>query len=266
MRKAFKHTGVLLMTAVVGLSIIGAAYALWYEDLQFKAQVVTGSFNVDWSKHDEGTKPVVGILPEGQEVPKWLVGNEIPAGKAPECKNAVITSNAQAANDVGDDNVIFLEAFGVYPYAGCQWLINIHNKGTVPAHIQVFNVGPQNCSPLPVGPIPAPPGAPTPNNCGSSPVVMSIGPGSYWGGTTPPDCDLDPVGPACPSDLTAIEACRALFSGQEGGSIRGLQLHTSNELYCEIRLTLKQDANAEADRYGFTIQMKAHQWNEDQLP
>ena len=49
MPKAFKHTGVLMMLAVVALGLVGAGYALWYEELTVTATVNTGTFNVDWS-------------------------------------------------------------------------------------------------------------------------------------------------------------------------------------------------------------------------
>ena len=42
MRKAFRHTGVLMMLGVVALGLVGAAYTLWYEELNLNATVKTG--------------------------------------------------------------------------------------------------------------------------------------------------------------------------------------------------------------------------------
>ena len=51
MRKAFRHSGVLMMVAVVALGLLGAAYTLWYEDLTITTNVETGTLNADVSIH-----------------------------------------------------------------------------------------------------------------------------------------------------------------------------------------------------------------------
>lgn len=269
MRKAFKHTGVLLMTAVLGLSVIGAAYALWFEDLRLDANVKTGTFDVDWSEH--GVQPVVST-----DLGKtWLVGDQIPAGKAPLCFAGQIGDlqakppNNPLSNDVADDNTLLLGAGNVYPYSGCVWTINIHNQGTTPAHVQVLKVE-KDCSPQANPPA----GAPSPNNqpanCTTTgwPVNLVVLGGS-WEGTTPASCDTAPPGATCPSDLTAIAACEALFGTEQApvapsGTIEGIQLHTSNELWCRLAVTLDQSALAEADVFQYAITMRWHQWNENQ--
>ena len=175
MRKAFKHTGVLLMAAVVGLSIIGAAYALWFENLHLTATVATGTFNVDWSCDtpstsapggltstsanglcgDAAAKPVVyvygcavGFNDCTVDSPHTtLVDGQIPAGKKPVCTATIGASGAagdvQTGSPAADANTLSLflgsnanNPAGVYPFAGCEFLIDIHNSGSVPAHFE----------------------------------------------------------------------------------------------------------------------------------
>jgi hypothetical protein len=252
-----------MMSAVIGLSVIGAAYALWFEDLRLLADVRTGTFDVDWSIEDQGGVPIVS-LDEGET---WT--RDIPEGKAPRCESVLGETDTNqdfpSSNDVVSNNRLDLRVFGAYPYAGCSFLIDIHNVGTTPAHIQVIDRGEFECLDLDVDP----PGTPDPNNCATeNPVVIEVHPGgTQWAGTTPDTCDSSPPGASCPSDLSALAACQALFGSDSptGSTIEGLQLHTSNELHCRINVTLAQSADAEADRYFvFAADLRAHQWNEAQ--
>ena len=43
MRKAFRHTGVLMMLGVVALGLVGAAYTLWYENLTLNCERHNGN-------------------------------------------------------------------------------------------------------------------------------------------------------------------------------------------------------------------------------
>jgi hypothetical protein len=299
MRKAFKHVGVLMMTAVVGLSVIGAAYALWFEDLKFQAQVATGTFDVDWSF--EGARPVVAIIEPGEEpeldnIDSYLIGNQIPAGKAPSCGPATaetaiadLQTNpydgfADMANDEADDNWLRLWGDNLYPFAGCIWDINIHNQGSVPAHIQIKSVLVQ-CAELPEtylpwliegdddlpGTFPIGSGPELPPNLGlepcdddevaDSPFIFRVVSGE-WDGTY----DEDPGTPG----RTAQAACELLFgTPQPGGTLefgngQPLQLHQSNELHCRLAVVLDQDADAEGIWFNGVVIFRAHQWNEDQ--
>jgi hypothetical protein len=56
MKNTFRHTGVLFMAAVVGLAVIGAGYALWFQVLTLNASVTTGTLDVEWS--DEGSERI----------------------------------------------------------------------------------------------------------------------------------------------------------------------------------------------------------------
>ena len=254
MRKAFKHTGALMMAAVIGLSMIGAAYALWFEDLRFFAQVNTGTFDVDWSVEGPAEPIVSTDLGES-----WLVGQEIPADKEPDCRYGAggdgifdVGDGQSTTNDVNSNNGFEVILDDVYPYAGCQFLIDIHNVGTVPAHFQVLSVdcivqGDPNTD------------CPTGDN---APLSVSIGPNSSWQGNAAGCPNADPA--ICPSgDVVAERYCNRLLAGEAGNTLEGLQLHTSNELWCEVRVTLNQVATEDTS-YRYRVFIKSHQWNENQ--
>ena len=255
MRKAFKHTGALMMAAVIGLSIIGAAYALWFEDLTLDATVTTGTFDVDWSCDTQAIPPnqeapgcdlssvAIFSLDEGTTYNTWPVA-AVPAGfetgavglskfnaKAPRC-TVDIGDDAEAANDVGDDNVMTMTigsadlGAGLAPYTGCRFYIDIHNSGTVPSHITILD------KVVPDG------------------VTITSVTGAYFGNST---------------QNGGIAACRNLFQSAAEGPLvvegNYVQLHESYHLGCVVQVTLDQDAD-EGATLDWTIELKAHQWNE----
>ena len=46
-----------MMLAVVALGLVGAAYTLWYEELELNANISTGTLDADWSN----AQPAVGM-------------------------------------------------------------------------------------------------------------------------------------------------------------------------------------------------------------
>jgi hypothetical protein len=239
MRRAFKHTGVLMMVAVIGLTIIGAAYALWFENLTLTATVTTGTFNVDWSCENEvdqpvdchhATEPVVS-LDKGVTFTDFGAPPLPPLSKAPTCDAAI--SNSTGANDSNDaptgnsNNVLTLTLGDLYPYAGCEFWINFHNAGTVPAHFTLTSVSlTQNGTPI-----------------AAAPWTIHL--------TTP--------NAACAATLAAMAAGQTPVElSTEGGPI---QLHHDEQVICHFILALDQSAS-EGATFVFTAVIQAHQWNE----
>ena len=152
MPKAFKHTGVLMMLAVVALGLIGAGYALWFEELSLNATVTTGSFDVRWSIEDAnntGTGVACVVVtttqncdflgPAGTTGPYYAPGNgPVPAEKpVPTCTEALAPSGSGTDNsndNVTAASVLKLTIDQAYPWSGCAFRIDVHNVGSTPAH------------------------------------------------------------------------------------------------------------------------------------
>jgi hypothetical protein len=129
--------------------------------------------------------------------------------------------------ELSDDNhVLTITDGGLYPYAGCVHDIDIHNIGTVPVHIDLsdFDLSDVDCN--------------------------------------TPGCNAE-------EDLNIefdLDSC--VFEGNQNppgnfvGDTSVVQLHTSNELRCQIRITANQSAN-ENTTYTGGIDLLACQWNED---
>ncbi len=160
MRKAFRHTGVLMMLAVVALGLVGAAYTLWYEKLTLVSNVTTGHLDANlsfhkWTGSGEGFdtasgsgagKPVVAIVPEastllnggasillgmggsGSGAGNFLYSN-FPTGKPkPDCSGTLSNNN----------NTLTLNMKGLYPFAGCAFTINFESaSGGIPFHLGI---------------------------------------------------------------------------------------------------------------------------------
>ena len=252
MRKAFRHSGVLMMVAVVALGLLGAAYTLWYEDLQLNATVTTGTFDADVSVHDigpndnEGLPVVAQVGANPASVPSLLASNyaafgPFPVGKpATTCDASESTGGAPlTANDATDDNVLTLTMGGLYPYAGCEYDINIDNlQGSVPFHVAITNVTLEECE----------------DNTFAACDPIAAAPWSI--GLANPQTDLA----ECAAFLGAIPT----FDGPEQIEVASIpvQIHNGEELRCRFKLILDQDPTAEGNFYKFTATYRAYQWNE----
>jgi len=165
MRKAFRHTGVLMMVAVVALGLLGAAYTLWYEKLTLETNISTGTLNADWSFHawtaptgqGEGSfagtssttgsgKPVVA-LPTNAAVNGGVASLLGLSGSGTGSANfthsnfwvgTVKKPTPNCAAQITDTgNTLELTMSGLFPYAGCEFVWDLHTTGTVPFHMAV---------------------------------------------------------------------------------------------------------------------------------
>lgn len=122
MKNAFRHTGVMLMVAVVGLAVLGAGYALWFQILTLNATVTTGTLDVQWSDH--GADPTYSLTTGDT----FLKPEDVGFNPLKVVQTCTQTLDATL-------HVITINDSGYYPYAGCVHHIDIHNNGTVPVHI-----------------------------------------------------------------------------------------------------------------------------------
>ena len=258
MTRAFRHTGVLMMLAVVALGLVGAAYALWYEDLQLTANVSTAKLDADVSFHpwtsaggfsstsgNGNGHPVVAQVGAIAPTVATLLGSnyaafgDFPSGKpTTTCAGAIGTygTNGTNANDTVDNNQLSLTLGGLYPYAGCEFEIDLHNDGGIPFHIALTSVSLQSCTDN------------TYTSCTNVPAApwsIGLAPGSNA---------------ACTAFLGAI-ATAAVNTQINSAPNTPVQIHDGQDLVCRFKLILDQ-ANVENSFFKFSAVYRAYQWNE----
>lgn len=265
------------MMGVVALGLLGAAYTLWYEDLTITSQVTTGDFNADVSLHpwdgedfgdgvtavgdyDGSGKPVVIVcnepIPAGLHAAHLLVASftppgtdpydcleatgdgSFPAGKPPTVCDAEIATIPNQANDVSDNNHLILTMSGLYPFAGCQYQVDLHSTGSVPLHVswtdwsyELCDSEGDNCADLPW------------NEPGIS-VLQSC---------TAPDGEA-----RTPTAVLENEALGPVVHGPNNP----VQLHKGEELLCDVAILLDQGAGLENKVIKASRTFRTHQWNE----
>lgn len=293
------------MLAVVALGLVGAAYALWFENLSLTANVSTGNLQADMSVHQIGPgtswgNPVVGINPT---VPASLSGglatyfdtgdagrhfDNGAAGYAnftngnfglnpqPSC-GAALTNDGTLGGDTTrtNNNSLTLNMSGLYPYAGCEYQIDITNSGTVPirfgvTHLQYFTctgVG-TGCTAADGGNAPWSVGldpSMSPTNLaqcaawlgntfgkivtGSNTLVHGFNGGPGWIGGIPIKTAVtspDPNGPSLSNDTATVP----------------VQLNPTQSIVCNFKLILDEQPGAENQNFQFKATYEAYQWNE----
>ena len=293
MRKAFRHTGVLMMLAVVALGLIGAAYTLWYDKLTMEATISTGTLDADWSIHPlsqtSAGLPVVAVPTNvglNGGVASYMSDNlnggkttahswglftnanfHTPAGvdkPQPQCDGAVDTAN----------DTLTLTMSGLFPYAGCDYEIDLHSTGSVPYHIAIKDSTVEQWFSVPSESGGGHWGVPvqTANMPWSRGFPSHNGDGSYTG--------------------TDAEAqCFSFFNADWKGPIPGqinlgnvstgapIQIHPGADLNCKIRFVLDENwwngdrtglGSADPDhnisnqglQFRITTHYTAYQWNE----
>lgn len=262
MPKAFKHTGVLMMLVVVALGLVGAGYALWYQELVLTANVTTGTFDAGWSLHcanagdcgGAGTNPVVS-LDQGHTFltnnAALFPHNDRVGEKFPTCTASQGALPADEVHDSNDapiihtppgtsDELLTLNLSGLYPYAGCQFLVDLHNDGTVPAHFTVEAYNNEH---------------PT------------------WLSATSTFTDSDSA-PTAADDAAICSMFEKVFepgdhplaastTPLQNANGKFVQLHAGEQVRCRIVVYLNQIADAEGATYHITLHLVAHQWNEN---
>lgn len=282
MRRAFRHSGVLMMVAVVALGLLGAAYTLWFEDLTINTTVNTGTFDADVSLHswlgedfetentlDNGVgKPVVIVCSNpipastqaahnvlasiGSGNPYGCTFGGFPAGKPPTTCTATIGTEGtvpENANDVVDDNALNLVLSGLYPFAGCTFRIDVHNSGSVPMHLNVLTDGIYKLCDA---------GSTFANPINCSDITPPVGPGSPPAISTITTCQA-PVGPSVtPQAVATIDPNGQL--DYAGGA--AVQLHKGQEMVCDVTILLDQGPDLENKVILASSGFRAYQWNE----
>ncbi|MGE3844844.1 MAG: hypothetical protein AB7I50_25045, partial [Vicinamibacterales bacterium] len=270
------------------------AYTLWYEDLVLETTIETGTLDADWSFHPwtdggvdgEGTfsptsgsgagKPVVaivypattleggvatllGINGVGNGAHNFLNSNFPLSKPQPVCSGTLGNTDLVPtdANDVAEDNKLQLVAAGLYPYAGCEWEIDITNDGTVPFHIAVQSVDIDVCA----------------THTSTLPPTTSC---DDWDETNL-ETDGGPwtraiLGPNRETSGPEYEKCQAVIGADWTYrnslpeiltvSNAPVQIHANESIVCRLILVLDQNADAEGKLYRTTVSWRTFQWNE----
>lgn len=267
MPKAFRHTGVLMMLAVVALGLVGAAYTLWSENLKIDATVTTGTVDVNWSLEPvhadhPGAVPqnatsdeVIGTGTNGALSGLWYHFN-IPTQSGRPDDSKFVQNCSIGLGGTGDttepmnpsQHTLNISATGLYPLTGCEFGFNIHNWGTVPVHLT------QNVETMVTG---------------TGVHLVNSGEGGInWITGTSPTLDPDEALALCTDVVnTMLDPSSTPLGGPltwapTGGTPKPIQLDQGDEVDCRFWFYLAQDSSENASVH-ITSALIAHQWNEN---
>ncbi len=298
MRKAFRHTGVLMMLAVVALGLVGAAYTLWYQKLTLTTNISTGSLSAAWSFHPwsgaaggEGTfsatsqdgngKPVVAILTQsetqlnqgashilgsggtgtgagrftwGNFNPPSYNGVPTPAKPFPTCQGAMTPSGASTT--------LTLTLGGLFPFAGCEFEIDISNTGSVPFHLAVLSQVVKQCHS---------------DGTDCSTVIPSTENLPWTRGVVPGSPNYDKCLALLNADWKGTLPQQVNLGNVDTGAPVQIHPGAGNDLVCDFMLVLDENWRNNSDPNGpfisdqnlafqITTQYVAYQWNESPSP
>ncbi|MCZ2108854.1 MAG: hypothetical protein LC118_04705 [Dehalococcoidia bacterium] len=290
MRKAFRHTGVLMMLAVVALGLVGAAYTLWYEKLTMETIVSTANLDAEWSVHNwngtsfDGTAASSGVA-NGQPVVHVATATEtfLNGGVAGALSGGYMGGKTTAASynlfkesnfldgklkptcTVGNNTSTDTPTFtmdNLYPWAGCEFQIDLHSGGNVPFHMAIADTKLEQWN----GSSWVTPAAPRQN---ANPWTRGF-----------PSTDGDAV--YTHTTPTQEDQCFDLFSADWKGTrpalIPNIQVHPGTDLVCNFKLILDENwfddsgsanwgnpnhwISNEGLKFRFTVKYVAYQWNE----
>src|SRR6185437_8477174 len=150
------------------------------------------------------------------------------------------------ANDTADNNILTLAMTGLFPYAGCEYKIDIHNSGSVPMHLTAASTGLYEKCPI--------------GDDAHNPSCVAL---------TQQDAALsfatageDPANTPNANDA----ACAALLGTAPGQlvTVAGVpvQLHAGENIDCTFKVILDEVASGENSTYYASFGWTAHQWNE----
>ncbi len=238
----------LAMVLVMSTALVGAAYTLWYEDVQISATVATTSLDgrircgalADSEDADEWPWPPppsddfpphteypLGPLLGPGGTPKDVAVGPVSSGSAPYHEWSVTVSNA-------------------YPGYAFDCEVELLNNAPLPWHVENIEIVVQEC-PLPAGPCTTmvPPPASQITNC---PVATSSD--CTWGdlGINPP------VGH--PGGLANWSPVFVEVENWEG-----CQVHQNQDLEASLFVGINQPAK-ENTKYVITVTYTVNQWNE----
>lgn len=228
MKNAFRHTGVMLMVAVIGLAVVGAGYALWFQVLTLNATVNTGTLDVQWSDH--GADPAYSLT---------LGDTFLTPADATFNRLKVVQQCTQTLDASG--HVLTITDTGYYPYAGCVHHIDIHNNGTIPVHIDTANLQFTGLGCDANG-----------QNCQIVAQVGSCANDTVNGNQTPPPTNPDPAKPSLwqlhPSnrincDILLYAAQSASENTQYTGSVQLLACQWNEDANCTFANTGGRENN-----------------------
>ena len=249
MRAAFRHTGVLMMVAVVALGAVGAGFALWFQVLTFNGTVNTGTLHVSGSA--DASSEIVCIRGQNGDATSSPATASEPATTANDCQDygdyqaPAPEKHVVDCTFTADGNGWTLTIDNAFPYAGCQYTADVTNDGTIPVHLDL--TGEVFSGAIPNGFV----GFHQSN--ADCELTLSTADG---GGTVPV--------PFPGSGGENEYSSRFVLYGPTGAPTDvQFQLHPGESIACTYRVWLQQTAH-EGGTYTFHAYLVARQYNEDQ--
>ncbi|GBF09370.1 esterase/lipase [Aeropyrum pernix] len=229
------------LLAVLAVSALAGAYALWYDDLSMNIAVDTGE--VDWEFVDnswgskdpcylpddgdpEGTAPLSGddynLYPQGtppfSSPYNWSGQSPVRVTKDVGCDEVI----PRDTDGDGDWDTLEFNIYNAYPFYYTQLTFDVRNNGTVPIKIAQVLID---------------------ENCDST-------------------IDHDPINEINKNDVEVQGVY--LFGGEVllwWGDNFGVQLHHNDDAAMGMDIVVVQEAE-ENQSYNFCIKLQAVQWNE----
>jgi hypothetical protein len=234
-----KRAGFLALVLVMSTALVGAAYTLWYEDVQISATVATTSLDGE----------IICGTVDDNEQQGWPAPPSTgdPQGEYPEA----VPLKDVATEPLSDGGPGFphewqISVTNAYPGYAMDCEVEIENTAPLPWHVENIEVVVQEC-PLPAGPCTTliPPPASQTTTC---PVANNSD--CTWGdlGINPP------VGH--PGGLANWSPLYLEFENWEG-----CQIHQGDDLEASFFVGINQPAK-ENTKYVITVTYTVNQWNE----
>jgi len=240
----------LALAAILATALLGSAYTLWYEDLQFTAQVSTTSLDGQIrcgtiSDNEDANWPALpppsGVFPPHTEYPQGpLLG---PGGTLKDVATGPVSSNASPPGTFHNWSVVVANA---YPGYALDCEVEVRNNAPLPWHVEDIQIVVEECE-LPAGPcvVLGPPPASQVTTC-----PLGSATDCTWGdlGINPPTGYPGGLGNWSP-----------LFV--EVANWEGCQVHQNQDLEASLFIGVNQPAK-ENTKYVITLKYTINQWNE----
>jgi len=126
-----KKLGLLCLTIVTALAVLGIGYSMWWSEIAVVGNVSTGSVNI------------VASNPDGTWAYKNLTDSSLVVSRAPQTGNVLLVGSATAT--ISDDHDVVLNWTNLFPlgnpntptFTDWECSFDVTNTGTVPVHIDL---------------------------------------------------------------------------------------------------------------------------------
>ena len=226
-----KRAGFLALVLVMSTALVGAAYTLWYEDVQVSATVATTSLDAS----------IACAPPAENEDPSWPPVGVFNAYPKPNPLKEVASASALPQTDLHEVELLVENAYPGYAW-DCE--VHIFNTDPLPWHLENIAIVVEEC-----------------DQNGANCVVLGPPPPSWttvcaglacsWG-----DLGINP--PGYPSGLDTWSPLFAAVTNWEGCQVHEEDFFgLSGSLFVGINQSAKENVV-----YKLTVTYTVNQWNE----